>query len=366
MHHKQSYTVFTFSHHRLRFLLLPSTRSSPAAMADVTSSETAAATTESSETLEQMQTRHRKEQRDLVSRITQKKKQASKKTRKGVNDECERLERELKERQEAEIRALNGDVKEEEHAGDDASAEEEEGEGIEKLSLDGTTSSKEGNSGSSSVNGDTAAGQSGKKKPNRAKARLARRAAEQSALIAEAEREAANAPNPREIERERMAVQLERHKLSLHEIRADGHCLYAAVADQLKSRELGLKPRISVTISKEENGGEGMPEYKKVRYAAADWIQSHTDDFAGFMEEPLPEHVRKVRDTGEWGGHLELLALARAYGVRICVLHSDGQVDKIEPEEEGVSGKELEDIWLGYYKHSHGLGEHYNSLQKVP
>ncbi len=336
-------------------------------MADATPSETATATTESSETLEQMQTRHRKEQRDLVSRITQKKKQASKKTRKGVNDECERQEREQKERQEAEIKALNGDAAEEQEAGEDAPSEEqEEEEGIAKLSLNETTSSKEGNSGSSSANADTAAGQSGKKKPNRAKARLARRAAEQSALIAEAEREAANAPNPREIERERMAIRLERHKLALHEIRADGHCLYAAVADQLKSRELGLKPRISVTIAKQENGEEGMPEYKKVRYAAADWIQSHADDFAGFMEEPLPEHVRKVRDTGEWGGHLELLALARAYGVRICVLHSDGQVDKIEPEEGSVSGKELEDIWLGYYKHSHGLGEHYNSLQKVP
>jgi OTU domain-containing protein 6 len=48
--------------------------------------------------------------------------------------------------------------------------------------------------------------------------------------------------------------------------------------------------------------------------------------------------------------------------LRICVLHSDGRVDKIEAEDNVT---EKEEIWLGYYKHSHGLGEHYNSLRKV-
>jgi OTU domain-containing protein 6 len=310
-----------------------------------------------SETLEAVQARHRKEQRDLVSRTTQKKKQASKKTRKGVNDECERLERELKERQESELAALNGEptVDQAEAVDDEDDAPPGEGNienGVTKLQINDTMTQSQA---SSTIGEDDDTSTAGKKKrPNRAKARLARRAAEQDAAIREAELEAANAPNPREMERERMETQLEKHQLSLHEIRADGHCLYAAVADQLKTRELRLKPKIEVTVDGQD--------YKKVRYAAADWIEQHGDDFAGFMEDPLPEHVRKIRETGEWGGHLELLALARTYGVRICVLHSDGQVDKIEPEgaEEG-----MEEIWLGYYRHSHGLGEHYNSLRKA-
>jgi OTU domain-containing protein 6 len=310
-----------------------------------------------SETLEAVQARHRKEQRDLVSRTTQKKKQASKKTRKGVNDECERLERELKERQESELAALNGEptADQAEAVDDEDDAPPGEGNienGVTKLQINDTMTQ---NQASSTIGEDDDTSTAGKKKrPNRAKARLARRAAEQDAAIREAELEAANAPNPREMERERMETQFEKHKLSLHEIRADGHCLYAAVADQLKTRELRLKPKIEVTVDGQD--------YKKVRYAAADWIEQHGDDFAGFMEDPLPEHVRKIRETGEWGGHLELLALARTYGVRICVLHSDGQVDKIEPEgaEEG-----MEEIWLGYYRHSHGLGEHYNSLRKA-
>jgi len=320
------------------------------------------------ETLEVLQARHRKEQRDLVSRITQKKKQASKKTRKSVNEECENLERDLKERQARELAVLNGEDVNDGDDGDDggASVSDDEAqdlqEDVSKLSINaGAPESKD-----SSINGDGS--EPRKKKPNRAKARLARRAAEQASIIAEAEREAANAPNPRELERERMETQLQKHGLALHEIRADGHCLYAAVADQLQTRELGLKPRIiiGVPIADPDNNGDAgtkeMPAYKTVRTAAADWIQGHADDFSPFMEDPLPEHIRKIRDTGEWGGHLELLALARTYGVRICVLHSDGRVDKIEAEN-GV--QEMKEIWLGYYKHSHGLGEHYNSLRKV-
>ena len=317
------------------------------------------------ETLEVLQARHRKEQRDLVSRITQKKKQASKKTRKSVNEECENLERDLKERQARELAVLNGeDVNDGDDGGAPVSDDEAQDlqEDVSKLSINsGAPESKE-----DSTNGDGS--EPKKKKPNRAKARLARRAAEQASIIAEAEREAANAPNPRELERERMETQLQKHGLVLHEIRADGHCLYAAVADQLQTRELGLKPRIliGVPIADPDNnsdaGTKEMPAYKTVRTAAADWIQGHADDFSPFMEDPLPEHIRKIRDTGEWGGHLELLALARTYGVRICVLHSDGRVDKIEAEN-GI--QDVEEIWLGYYKHSHGLGEHYNSLRKV-
>jgi hypothetical protein len=59
--------------------------------------------------MEELQSKHRKEQKDLQSRVTQKKKQASKKTRKGINEECDRLEAELKQRQADEIAAANGE-----------------------------------------------------------------------------------------------------------------------------------------------------------------------------------------------------------------------------------------------------------------
>ena len=99
-----------------------------------------------------------------------------------------------------------------------------------------------------------------------------------------------------------------------------------------------------------------------MRAAAADYIDLHQDDFVPFLEEPLPEYLRRVRDTGEWGGQLELMALAKTYGANINVLQDFGRVEKIESSTED-SGKVM---WLGYYKHGFGLGEHYNSLRKMP
>lgn len=308
------------------------------------------------ETLESLQARHRKEQRDLVSRCTQKKKQASKKTRKGVNDECERLERELNERQAQELAVFNGEAPDEEPAVSEAENESDGGAG----EVDSVTEAVKNVSIATPEPPQPGQEQNGfKKKPNRAKARLARRAAEHEALVAQAKEEAANMPDLREQERTRMEQQLGRHSLELKEIRADGHCLYAAVADQMETQKLGLKPRIQVKIAEDE---DKLPDYKRVRYAAADLIANNPDDFVGFMEEPLEVYLQKIRETGEWGGHMELMALARTYNVKINVLHSDGRVDKIEP---GEGGEDVKEIWLGYYRHSHGLGEHYNSLRKT-
>jgi len=310
------------------------------------------------ETLEALQARHRKEQRDLVSKITQKKKQATKKTRRGVNDDCERLELEMKERQARELAIFNGEIPEEEPA---TFSDDDQEAADTTHSTSALPRAMETLSVSSPVSEQiTPEPTVAKKKVNKAKARLARRAAEYEALVAQAEEEAANMPDLREQERTRMAQHFDKHKLEVKEIRADGHCLYAAVADQMETRGLGLEPKIQVKVVEE---GEKLPDYKKVRYAAADLIESNPDDFVGFMEEPLETYLENIRETGEWGGHMELMALARTYGVRINVLHSDGRVDKIEPEDGAKD--EGKDIWLGYYRHSHGLGEHYNSLRKA-
>ncbi|KAK7732048.1 OTU protein [Botryosphaeria dothidea] len=318
--------------------------------------------------MEELQARHRKEQRDLQARITQKKKGASKKTRKGVNDECANLERELKERQEREIAELTGntgDAAEPELQADPAENEQKDdlADATEKLEISSTQP----------ATNDTATPdaepQEPKRKGNRQKARLARRAAEQEALVAEAAAEAQSMPDLRKAERTALVEQFQKRGLKEQIIRADGHCLYSAIADQMASQDLDLKPRIAPKIIDQEQNGEadGKQEgYRIVRKAAADWIASHADDFAPFMEEPLDSYVVKVRDSGEWGGHMELLALARTYDVNIKVLHSDGRVDTIEPGVEGkgpTSGEEKE-LWLAYYKHGFGLGEHYNSLRK--
>jgi OTU domain-containing protein 6 len=304
------------------------------------------------ETLDEMHSRHRKEQKDLQSRVTQKKKNASKKTRKGVNTECDELERQLKERQDQERVALNGeavpgadDVPDLDESVDEPVVPQSNGVNGVADALERTTVSE------------PAASEDGQpRKRNRQKERLARRAAEQEAAVEEAKKEAANQPDQKTVERAKMLAQFKEKGLVEKGIRPDGHCLFSAVADQLSQIGIPLGAESDAELKEDQR-------YKVVRKAAARYIEGHPDDFVAWLDEPLDQYVEKIRDTAEWGGHLELLALAKTYNVRICVLQ-DGIAQNIEPGLEG--SKEPEKIWLAYYRHNFGLGEHYNSLRKAP
>ncbi|KAI0377250.1 cysteine proteinase [Hypomontagnella monticulosa] len=314
------------------------------------------------ESLETIQSRHRKEQRELQARITNKKKNATKKTRKGVNDECAELERQLKEKQEQEVAALNGDVNNTEDVPNEEgqhrdNSHDQQANGLIPTDatdeiiqqLDGTTLSQPPESDPST--------QQQPKKRNRQKERLARRAAEQEAATLAAEKEAANMTDHRKIEKTYLLKEFKANHLVEKEIQPDGHCLFSAVADQLQTR--------GIPLGSEEGAGKLLP-YKIVRKAATDYMEAHPDDFAPFLEEPLDSYVPKIRDTAEWGGQLELSALANAYGVEIKVLQ-DGRTETIEPSAEGAGkeGEMRQRIWLAYYRHGYGLGEHYNSLRQA-
>lgn len=343
------------------------------------------ATAAAAETVEQMQARHRKEAKDLQGRVTSKKKNATKKTRKGVNDECAEMERKMKERQAEELEALVGGGGQNDHDNntpeDDDEEEEGQNENGQKDTAQGELAAKMRAMGvgelaakppqqpskppdeSSSGNGAAGGGGGAGKKRNRQKERLARRAAEQEAAAEAAEQEAAGMTDHRGVERERMTAEFARHGLEEHEIRPDGHCLFSAVADQLGQAGLPVVPPSGDAV--EVGAGGGEPGYKTVRRAAAGYIEAHGDDYAGFLEEDLGSYVRKIRDTAEWGGQLELLALASVYGVEVCVVQ-DGRTEVIQPNGGGdeKEGEERKKIWLAYYRHGYGLGEHYNSLRK--
>lgn len=297
--------------------------------------------------MEALQKKHRQEQKELQSRITQKKKSATKRTRKGVNDECETLERQLKDKHDLELSELQGEP--------DLTAN------VPDLGLSSHESDLENSLGDSinsiSLSGALVTSTEQAKKPSRQKARLARRAAEKEAAATQAAEEAAELPNRRDQEREAMHGAYTLRDLKEKEIRPDGHCLYAAVADQLTEAKIDLTPNIEIgNISHNTEAG-----YKVIRQVAASYISRHPDDFVPFLEQPLEVYVTSIRDTAEWGGHLELMALAQAYGVTINVLQGDGKIEKIECGQE-TSNKQL---WLAYYRHSFGLGEHYNSLRRA-
>jgi OTU domain-containing protein 6 len=77
----------------------------------------------------------------------------------------------------------------------------------------------------------------------------------------------------------------------------------------------------------------------------------------------LDYYIYKIKNTGEWGGQLELMALAKKYNVAISVLQGDGRVEEINPDKTDADNEKQ--LWLAYYRHGFGLGEHYNSLRKA-
>ncbi|CEI67022.1 hypothetical protein FVEN_g9798 [Fusarium venenatum] len=298
------------------------------------------------ETLEQIQTRHRRELKDLQGRITGKKKNATKKTRKGVNDECAEMERQLRDKQAAEIAALNPS----ESTNNDNDNDNKEDDAVpqveDKPEEDRLVKEAQKPSLSQPVEHQQQPG----KKRNRQKERMARRAAEQEAEAQRAEDEASSMTNYRAKESEYMKTMFEKHGLVEQDIAPDGHCLFSAVADQLGQNEIPLS-----------DGTTQEPAYKTVRRVASNYMLEHGDDFAPFLEEDLEGYARKMKDTAEWGGQLELMALARQYKAEIRVVQ-DGRMERIGEEEGTKSGKTL---WLAYYRHGYGLGEHYNSLRKA-
>ncbi|EAW10779.1 deubiquitinase OTU2 [Aspergillus clavatus NRRL 1] len=329
--------------------------------------------------MEELLARHRKEQKDLQGRITQKKKSATKKTRRGINEECDRLQHELSERHQAEIAELNGEPRQPVDGFEDLSlrASDAEDENTTKSNAvngtDDTDRPSDSTASNSNPASETASGPR-TKKPNRQKARLARRAAEQAAQAEIAAEEAAKQVDHRGNEREVMEGVFKRLGLKEIEINPDGHCLYSAIANQLEEAGLGLKPdpqrmvlqpqtqsRIDTVASPKHDG------YRAVRAVAADFIVDHKDDFEAFMEEPLDQYTRKIKLTAEWGGQLELQAIARAYGININVIQGDGRIEKIEAgDADDFDEEEMKKrvIWLAYYRHTYGLGEHYNALTK--
>lgn len=312
---------------------------------------------DTSETLEQIQARHRKEAKDLQGRITSKKKNATKKTRRGVNGECDELERALKERQSAEIAALNGTAEEDETIPEDDKDMDGAAEKLEMLKVDepgakppqqpvdadNTADSPQGGGGGG-------AGGPGKKR-NRQKERLARRAAETEAAALAAEQEASHQTDHRSIEKTHMLAEFTKHGLVEHEIQPDGHCLFSAVADQLAQLAIPLERR------------PGEQGYKAVRRLAAEYIGAHGEEYSGFLEEGVDSYVRKIRDTAEWGGQIELAAVANVWGVEVWVVQ-DRETEVVKPQERREDRREGRRIWLAYYRHGYGLGEHYNSLRR--
>jgi len=181
------------------------------------------------------------------------------------------------------------------------------------------------------------------------------REAEREAEIEEAKK---HIVPPREIEMKQLLSLLSPMGLNILEVAADGHCLYRSVAHQvyrtfplsslppslpypLMNRPLRVVRRRSSHVPTHpplvpslhssptlppQLTTHGRPplNYQAVRRAAAQHMRDHPDDFLPFLagggeeggeeggkEGGLEAYVRRVEETAEWGGELEIRALVR-------------------------------------------------------
>lgn len=188
-------------------------------------------------------------------------------------------------------------------------------------------------------------------------------------------KEMAEAPNLRQLEMDAiMELHLNQYDLDIEEVAADGNCLYRAIARQLEYL----------------NGFKNEYDYIQIRHMCAQELDKNRHEyepFADFSEmrvASFDEYIEKVRNSNEWGGHLELRALAHKLKRTIVIYSTEGGpleivgVQEQGPLDGGVYNNKQDNdddddnhdddddkdrvIRLSFHRQYYALGEHYNSV----
>ena len=188
-------------------------------------------------------------------------------------------------------------------------------------------------------------------------------------------------PSMRDIEWGHINETLSELDLTVKEIASDGNCLYRAISDQLKLIADSIPTEHSFLASTLA-GAIPQKNFAELREMAAEYMRTHRDDFMPFMdvngESGYESYCVKVGNsvgTVEWGGQLEIRALSNALGYPIEVFEDGHMVrmEDLDPDTGVMAGligmereKELPPIRLTYHRHYLALGEHYNSVMRIP
>ena len=282
----------------------------------------------------QLEARHRREMKEFRAKIQQMKKQASSGSKQAKKDtllEISRLETEITSRHQKELDDLllaanlhSISIKEDRRRDLDPSCDHNHHGSNDDLAKE-------------------------TRKPSKQQLRKQKKQAEINRMRQEAIEESKNIPDLKKIESDAITAVLDGMKLRIHEIAADGHCMYSAIAHQLSIVD-----------------GRAM-DYLAVRKLAAEEMRSHSDDYLpylindhGDMLQPseYSAYCDKVESSGEWGGHVELAAISNSLKRQIIVVQASSA-----PVVIGAQFPAGETSFqLSYHKHAYGLGEHYNSL----
>jgi len=179
-------------------------------------------------------------------------------------------------------------------------------------------------------------------------------------------------PSAGEAERSRLDAVLGSRGLRVKEIKADGHCLYRAILDQLETRVPTHAFLNGGGLSDAREDG-ALPTYATLRALAARAMRGAPETYRPFLtpsdcgssgdgvitDAAWSRYLSDVESTAAWGGQLELQALATALRVPVEVLAADAPPavmgEAFFGETDGVA------LRVCHHRRAFGLGEHYNS-----
>lgn len=280
---------------------------------------------------EVIEARHKKERKELQSKVQALKKSAGKgdkKKKKEVLEEIARLEADLDQKHTDELKQLENN----------------------KVN---NCSNAEPNANQNDIQ--TSATDDDKTvRISKAQKRREKKAAEekirQADILAEQE---LHKDGPRSIENNAIKNILSKRGLIIQPIQSDGNCLYNAVRHQLQ-----------ITIRLVE-------DVSTLRNKCADYITANKESLICYMINPdtgniytdseFERYCSDLRYTAAWGGHIEIRALSHVLKVPIEVIQAIGPVT-IQGDDK-FSGPNLV---ITYHRHMYSLGEHYNSTKPTP
>ncbi|KAG6795669.1 deubiquitinase OTUD6B [Apis mellifera caucasica] len=277
--------------------------------------------------------RHKKERKELQAQIQILKKsicKGDKKKKKEVTEEINRLEEALDKKQEEELTIWK----------------------VTHLNINNVENKNIENSNSNESTKDNKQYEQPTQRVSKAQKRRDKKAnAERERNQRIIEQEALNVFGKRNVELQTIKKILCERGLMIYEIPSDGHCLYNAVAHQLKII------------------GETPLNFHELRSKTAIYLRENMNEFLPFISNPdsddflSPEQYEKycddVADTSAWGGAIELQVLSHVLKCPIEVIQASGV-----PYVIGDNYNNEKKIILTYHRHMYELGAHYNSVTK--
>lgn len=270
---------------------------------------------------------HRKEKKELQATIQTLKKTATKgdkKKKKEVADQIQQLEQELAAKHSQELQNCP-ESSENNCENEDQPQQPEDDEQVEPVQLERVSRAQ--------------------KRKNKKEAE----AKDREKRIQEQEVE--NRRGPRVVEMDTIKRNLVCDSLQIHNIPADGNCLYCAINHQLQMT------------------GRTLQTVPKLRKLTSEFMLEHKEDFIPFMcnddsdlinEANFESYCKDVANTKLWGGQLEIKALSSALKCPIKVIQASGP-----PTLQGENF-EGQPLIITYHRHLFRLGEHYNSTIPQP